>query len=63
MVFKKLIITFTPDEREALDRLAEVEVRLVKDQVRVLVRSEAEKRGLWPNPQVQPVPQCEGVPG
>jgi hypothetical protein len=63
MVFKKLIITFTPDECEALDRLAEVEVRPVKDQVRVLVRSEAEKRGLWPNPQVQPVPQCEGDTG
>jgi hypothetical protein len=58
----KLTITFSPEEREALDRLAQVEVRPVKDQVRVLVRSEAEKRGLWPNPQRQPVSQREAVP-
>ena len=47
-MLKRLTITFTPDEREALDRLAQTDVRPVKEQVRFLLRAEAERRGLWP---------------
>jgi hypothetical protein len=57
-MLKRLTITFTPDEREALDRLAKQELRPVKEQVRLLVRSEAERRGLWPFPTT---PAREGV--
>lgn len=47
-MLRRLTITFTPDERQVLDRLAQAELRPVKDQVRLLIRQEAERRGLWP---------------
>lgn len=43
----RLTISFTREEREALDRLARTDVRPAKDEVRALVRAEAERRGLW----------------
>lgn len=50
MVFKRLTITLDQEEREALTRLAQADVRPPKEQLRFLLRSEAEKRGLWPVP-------------
>jgi hypothetical protein len=61
-MLRKLTITFTPEEREALDRLARAEFRPVKEQVRALVRAEAERRGLWPAAQEQGIPVEPGVP-
>ena len=49
-MFKRITVTFTPDEAQALVCLAQAETRPVKDQVRFLVRTEAERRGLWPTP-------------
>lgn len=46
-MLKRLTITFTAAERAALDRLAQQDIRPVKDQVRALVRAEAERRCLW----------------
>jgi hypothetical protein len=43
----RLTITFTAAERAALDRLAQLDTRPVKDQVRALVRAEAERRHIW----------------
>ena len=46
-MFRRLTVTFTPAESIALDRLAQQDIRPVKDQVRALVRAEAERRCLW----------------
>jgi hypothetical protein len=46
-MLKRLTITFTPAERAALDRLAQLDIRPVKDQARALVRAEAERRHVW----------------
>lgn len=46
-MLRRLTITFTAAERAALDRLAQQDIRPVKDQVRALVRAEAERRCLW----------------
>jgi hypothetical protein len=46
-MLKRLTITFTTAERTALDRLAQQDIRPVKEQVRALVRAEAERRCLW----------------
>jgi hypothetical protein len=46
-MLKRLTITFTEAERAALDRLAQQDTRPVKDQVRALVRAEAERRHVW----------------
>jgi len=46
-MLRRLTITFTPAERAALDRLAQADTRPVKDQVRALIRAEAERRHLW----------------
>ena len=46
-MLKRLTITFTAAERAAFDRLAQQDIRPVKDQVRALVRAEAERRCLW----------------
>jgi hypothetical protein len=51
---QRLIITFTQEEQQALERLAEEQVRPVHDQLRLLVREEAKRRGLWPPKQEQP---------
>jgi hypothetical protein len=45
---KRITISFTEQERRALVKLAEADMRPLPDQVRFLVRSEAERRGLWP---------------
>lgn len=47
-MIQRMTISFSPEERRALDELARTELRPVKDQVRLLVRQEAERRGLWP---------------
>ena len=46
-MLNRLTITFTTAERAALDRLAQQDVRPIKDQVRALVRAEAERRHIW----------------
>jgi hypothetical protein len=46
-MYRRLTITFTEAERGALDRLAQRDTRPVKDEVRALVRAEAERRVLW----------------
>jgi hypothetical protein len=46
-MYRRLTITFTEAERTALDRLAQLDTRPVKDQVRALVRAEAERRRVW----------------
>ncbi len=53
-MLRRLTITFTQEEREALARLAQADVRPPKEQLRFLIRSEAEKRGLWP---IAPAPR------
>jgi hypothetical protein len=50
-MLRKLTITFSPEEREALDRLAQQDLRPAKDQLRLLVREEAQRRGVWPPKQ------------
>jgi hypothetical protein len=42
-------VRFTPLEREALILLARDEERTVSDTLRVIVRREAARRGLWPD--------------
>jgi len=44
---RRLTVVFTPAESIALDRLAQQDIRPVKEQVRALVRAEAERRCLW----------------
>lgn len=50
---QRLIITFSDDEQQALERLALEQLRPVRDQLRLLVREEAKRRGCWP-PKRQP---------
>ena len=47
-MLKRLTISFTPEESRALQRMVETDFRPPKDQVRWLLRREAEKRGLLP---------------
>lgn len=47
---QRLIITLSDQERVALERLARAEIRPLRDQVRLLVREEAQRRGVWPDP-------------
>jgi len=46
-MLRRLMITFTAAERVALDRLARQDTRPIKDQVRALIRAEAERRRVW----------------
>jgi hypothetical protein len=46
-MYKRLTITFTEAEGAALDRLAQQDTRPVKDEVRALVRAEAQRRHVW----------------
>lgn len=55
-MLRKLTITFSDEEREALDRLAQLDLRQPKEQLRLLVRQEAKRRGCWP-PVEQPAQQ------
>jgi hypothetical protein len=41
-------VRFTPQEREALVLIAKDEERTISDVLRVIVRREASRRGLWP---------------
>lgn len=45
---RQLTVTFTPTEREILQTLAVLDLRYPQEQIRWLVRQEAERRGLWP---------------
>ena len=60
----RLTISFTPEEREALQAMAESDFRPPKDQLRYLLRQEARERGLLPTAdrpaeaQVQEVVRC-----
>jgi len=65
-MYKRLTITFTAAERAALERLAEQDTRPLKDQVRALVRAEAERRHVWledPAGPRQAVPPAGSRPG
>lgn len=53
---QRLIITFSDDEQQALERLAQEQLRPMRDQLRLLVREEAKRRGFWP-PKQQPAQQ------
>ncbi len=62
---RRLTITFTAAEQAALERLAQQDTRPVKDQVRALVRAEAERRHLWLNDSAGPeqaVPPADSRP-
>jgi len=45
-VLTRLTLSFTPDERAALQRIAEADFRPPKDELRWLLRQEAQRRGL-----------------
>ena len=47
-MLQRLTITFDRDERQALDAIATSEMRPIKDQIRWIIRQEAERRGLLP---------------
>ncbi len=47
-MYRRITIILAPEERELLDRLAQADVRPVKEQLRWLVRQEATRRGLCP---------------
>jgi hypothetical protein len=44
-MFTKLTVSFTPEEREVLQQLAEADLRSPKDLLRWLLRQEAQRRG------------------
>ena len=50
-MIQRLTISFTPDERKALQAMAEKDFRPPKDQLRWLLREEAQRRGLLPAKQ------------
>lgn len=51
---ERLGLILSPREKEALRRLAEVDGGLTQSAlVRRLIRIEAQRRGLWPIPQIQ----------
>ena len=56
MVLKRLTITLNQDERDALTRLCQVDLRPPKETVRFLLRAEAERRGVSPLPASTPRP-------
>jgi hypothetical protein len=45
---RKLIVVLSDDEREALQQLADLDLRFPEHQLRALVRDAARERGLWP---------------
>lgn len=45
-MFARLTVTLAEDERVALQRMAEDECRYPREQLRFLLREEAQKRGL-----------------
>lgn len=45
-MLRRLTISFTEEERNALQQMAEYDFRPPKDQMRWLLRQEAQKRGL-----------------
>lgn len=47
-MYRRLTITLAPEEREWLDRLAQADLRPVKEQLRWLLWQEATRRGLCP---------------
>ena len=53
-MLNRLTITFEPEEREALQQIAEQDFRYPKETIRLLIRKEAQERGLWPSAS-QPV--------
>jgi hypothetical protein len=61
MTETRITLTLDQVEARALAAMAQADCRQPRDQVKRLTRSEAEKRGLWPIVQEQPVPQREAV--
>jgi hypothetical protein len=49
----RLTISFTPEERQVLQAMAETDTRPPKEQVRWLLRQEAERRGLLSSLEAQ----------
>jgi len=47
---RRLILTLSDEESTALARLARDQFRPEREQVRLLIRREAEKEGVWPVP-------------
>ncbi len=45
------VVKLTARQREALNRLAHAEDEPISAVVRALIRAEAQRRGLWPEPQ------------
>lgn len=60
-MMRRLTITFTVRERAALEALSKQELRPMKEQVRHLVRAEAQRLGLWP--EDDPTPAGDGARG
>ena len=46
--YQRVILTLSPDEKKALLALAGADLRDPKDQIRWILREEAERRQLWP---------------
>jgi hypothetical protein len=49
----RLTVSFTPEERQALQAMAETDIRPPKEQVRWLLRQEAKRRGLLSSLETQ----------
>ncbi len=54
-MLRRLTISFTPDEREALQAPAERGYRPPKEQLRWILREEYKRCGLWPD---EPATEC-----
>jgi hypothetical protein len=52
-MYRKLIIPLSQKEQEALQKVADGEMRGLADQARFLVRQELEKRGLIEQPTIK----------
>jgi hypothetical protein len=55
----RMVITLSEPERQALTRIARMEVRDPRDQLRYWLRRDAQARGLLPDPE-QPVAAVAG---
>lgn len=53
VMLRRLTISFTEEERNALQQMAEYDFRPPKDQMRWLLRQEAQRRGLLPTHDTQ----------
>jgi hypothetical protein len=58
----RIAISLTDDENKALEYMSNEDLRYPPEQLRFLVRSEAERRGIWPIPSPRPAAGLEVRP-